>query len=175
MCCGDILLIQCIAMGGDLYSDGHWTVIVPGISGRLWRWLEMIRKKDARALGRWLFPSLCSDHFSRKTVVISQCVRGSICTRRTITSLLANWPKKGEVSSHSLAVSGALQVPMCLYQWQLFFLQFSFSLMLSTSLIQVGATHAMHPTHPNHPFHATSKQIQKTNKQYSLGFDVFQI
>ena len=95
MCCGDILLIQCIAMGGDLYSDGHWTVIVPGISGRLWRWLEMIRKKDARALGRWLFPSLCSDHFSRKTVVISQCVRGSICTMRTIISLLVNWPKKG--------------------------------------------------------------------------------
>ena len=30
-------------------------------------------------------------------------------------------PKKGEVFSPLLAVSGALQVPMCLYQWQLFF------------------------------------------------------
>ena len=146
MCCGDILLIQCIAMGGDLYSDGHWTVIVPGISGRLWRWLEMIRKKDARALGRWLFPSLCSDHFSRKTVVISQCVRGSICTMRTITSLLANWPKKGRsILSFVSCVRSSSGTHVPLSVAVIFFLQFSFSLMLSTSLIQfqVGATQAM--------------------------------
>ena len=78
--------------------------------------------------------------------------------------------KKGEVFSPLLAVSRALQVPMCLYQWQLFFLQFSFSLMLSTSLIQVGATHAMHPTHPNHPFHATSKQIRKNEQTIKFKF-----